>query len=434
MRAKVNELLYQKGIQSALMLHFQISLLKSVQTGSPMFAIQYLEYLPNASLEEMRSKLQMGLEILPFSQLIVGWNLPASIVAMCCEECRKAQVEIYRWQPLLCADGEFFPKSEWSMQGADGKKVRGFKDMPEFTFTCPNNPSAQKAILMRLKEVMWSGPYDGVFLDRMRYPSPLSDPENEIGCFCDHCYQKAKSVDLDLDEVRKSIENLCSKKGGVNCFVQDLFNPGKCETDNSDRVGVKRFLRFRIQSISDCIKKASRLVHGLGFKVGLDCFSPNLTSPVGQDLSELQPHAEWTKIMSYAHALGPAGIPFELINLLSWLKHRKQFSEKEALTSVSQAVNLKLPETFADFRNQGLSPGELAKEVGKTSLHDKPVLAGIELVDKVGITNLNSQQIRHDLEALSHSEVTGLALSWDLWSIPLERLHLVEAIWKDKID
>ena len=43
--------------------------------------------------------------------------------------------------------------------------------------------------------------FDGVFLDKIRFPSPANGLDEMLSCFCDHCRAAAKSVDLDLDAV-----------------------------------------------------------------------------------------------------------------------------------------------------------------------------------------------------------------------------------------
>ena len=62
-------------------------------------------------------------------------------------------------------------------------------------------------------------------------------------------------------------------------------------------------------------------------EVGLDCFSPALTRLVGQDLAALAPLADWTKLMVYGHARGPATLPYEIGALADWLAATGDFSK-----------------------------------------------------------------------------------------------------------
>jgi hypothetical protein len=57
------------------------------------------------------------------------------------------------------------------------------------------------------------------------------------------------------------------------------------------------------------------------------------------------------------------------------------------------------------------------------------LLAGIELVQVEGVTELKDTQILADLDAVRRAGGGGLAISWDLWNIPLERLELVNRIF-----
>jgi hypothetical protein len=59
----------------------------------------------------------------------------------------------------------------------------------------------------------------------------------------------------------------------------------------------------------------------------------------------------------------------------------------------------------------------------------RTLLAGIELVELAGVTSLNAEQIAADLRAFQEAGADGLALSWDLWHIPPERLELVRTVW-----
>ena len=61
-----------------------------------------------------------------------------------------------------------------------------------------------------------------------------------------------------------------------------------------------------------------------------------------------------------------------------------------------------------------------------TGLHK---LTGIELVEIPRVSTLNDTQIKADLGAIKALGADGLALSWDLWHMPLERLELVRSVW-----
>ena len=202
------------------------------------------------------------------------------------------------------------------------------------------------------------------------------------------------------------------------------------ETSDLDLTALRTFLGFRARSVTRMVEAAAKTVRAEGLSVGLDCFSPALTWMVGQTLTELDSHCDWIKIMSYGHALGPSGLPFELGGLADWLVTRQASGEATALRCLSQATHLGLPSTRAKLRREGLAPDALAAEVTRGRTQGvRTLLAGIELVEIAGVTNLNTLQITADLRAFREAGGDGLVLSWDLYHISPERLELVREVY-----
>src|SRR5262245_57446965 len=137
-------------------------------------AVQYLEpgpHIASIMADEASAKLLAALERLPLAMVLLGWNLPAALLDACVDVCRSRGVALYRWHPLLCSDGVFVPEPDWQTVGLDGKLVPGYKGLPEFTFVCLNHPAVREAVLNHVREVLTDAPYQGIFLDRMRFPS-----------------------------------------------------------------------------------------------------------------------------------------------------------------------------------------------------------------------------------------------------------------------
>jgi hypothetical protein len=89
-------------------------------------------------------------------------------------------------------------------------------------------------------------------------------------------------------------------------------------------------------------------------------------------------------------------------------------------------MRLPLPLSRGALEQDGLSPSALESEVRRgVEACTVPVLAGLELVDVQGVTHLTPHQIEADLAGVKRAGVAGLAISWDLWHIPLDRLDLV---------
>jgi len=396
------------------------------------FAVQYLEdspYVAALGPEDVRSRLRGALERLPISYVLVGWNAPPALIHACREEATRTGAQCFRWHPLLTGDGTFVPRLEWQTVGLDSQPVPGFREMPEFTFVCPNRPAVREAALAHLAGVLRSGNYQGVFLDRIRYPSPVADPGRLLACFCDDCRRAAAAEGLDLEDTRRRIRALLAKPERASVFVHALLDPLATGSLDPNLAALRAFLEFRVRSVTRFVQAAADEVRAQGLAVGLDCFAPSLAHMVGQNLGALNTHCDWIKIMVYGHTFGPAGLPFELLELADWLIGERGASEVEALERLSQAVHLPLPPTRTALREQGLAPEALAAEVQRARAAGvSRLLAGIELVELEGVTRLDPQQIAADLRAFREAGADGLVLSWDLWHIPLDRLDLVRTV------
>ena len=387
-------------------------------------AVQYLEGGTGAaelSPDAVRDRLRAALERVQISFLLIGWNLPDKLIDTCAQECSRAGIDLYLWQPLLTGDNPLPPPIEWQTIGLDGEPVAGFRRLPEFTFLCPNRPPVRDSVLAHLENLLGDGRYQGVFLDRIRMPSPSANPSSMLACFCDSCHLAAEQRGLDLVEVQEHITDLLRSVEGAKTCIRMLLDPFAAE----DQL-VALFLDFRQYSISEIVQQAAQLAHDRGLSVGLDCFSPALTRMVGQDLAALDGHSDWIKIMSYGHVMAPAGLSYELLGLADWVVERHGISMSEALSFISAASGLPLTDDREGLIERGLSSEALALEAQRArQLGVITILAGMELVDLEGIARLNDQQIRRDYLAFEQAGVDGLVLSWDLWHIPLERLQLV---------
>ncbi len=396
-------------------------------------AIQYLEdapYLAAIPPARARDRLHAAFEQLPITHVFLGWNVPQRMFNACREEVTRAGARLFRWHPLLTGDATFTPRPEWATIGPQGEPVPGFQGMPEFTFVCPNRPAVQEAVLDHLDQVLARGDYDGLFLDRIRYPSPADHPARWLACFCDDCHRAASDMGLDLEAVCRAIRRLWATEAGTRSFVQALLGSSDVPPSDPALTLLNAFLDFREHAVAGLVRRAADRVRAQGLAVALDCFSPALTRMVGQHLGMLDACGDWTKVMTYAHTLGPAGLPFELDRLAGWLIESQRVGEQQALGWLSRASGLSLPGNRAKLRARGLAPADLAVEVQRgRAAGIRNLLAGIELVEVEGIAQLDQEQIEADLRAFRAAGADGLVLSWDLWHMPRERLGLVGAVW-----
>lgn len=392
-------------------------------------SLQYLEDTPDLPERETAAvvdKLRAAADCLQISHLLIGWHLPARLLDACRMEAERLGMRFLRWHPLLTGDDVFQPKSSYQVIGASGRNVPGRRGKPEFTFVCPNHPDVREAVSRRFENLLQDGLYHGFFLDRLRFPSPAINPLDDLGCFCEHCRLRSAAIGLDLEQVRKTIVGLDQTAQGRLSLMQILLG-GVAPALSKETTGLlSAFLNFRTQSVNDFVIMISRSLKHAGVEIGLDCFSPGLAGMVGQNLSALSACADWIKVMSYAHTRGPAGIPFELLGFFDYLSTISGLDHSHILGWISNAIAIPLPATRQELEQKGISSISLEVELRRSVQASLvPVLAGFELVQIEGVTELNDTQILDDLDAVRRAGVAGLSLSWDLWDIPLERFDLV---------
>jgi hypothetical protein len=382
------------------------------------FAVQYLEYAPSdATPAKVRERLRQAFELLPISIVILGWDLPRRLEEAVAEETAQHKAKLYRWHPLLASDAGFALPNEWQPINLHGEPVPGFKGLPEFTFICPNRTDVQEWIAERIEVAAQRGLYQGLFFDRMRFPSPAENPEGHLACFCKYCRRIASDSGLDLEAARRQIKSILADAAHAKVFTQTLFAP----TDDSL---LESFFTFRFNSITRIIEYAAKLVRAHGLTIGLDCFSPTLTRLVGQNLSALNKTCDWIKLMTYPRVFGPAGLPFELNALSKWLSTRFSINEVEAVKIISDATGL-------SFSAKGLDSESIAHEIQRgRAVGISNLLAGIALVEVEGVHTPTLEQIRADLAACQKAGAAGLVLSWDLWHIPFKYISAISESYK----
>jgi len=394
-----------------------------------MLTIQYLEDSPDLAQLDLKlvvNKLHAAAERLPFTHLLIGWHVPLLLLEACRMEAESLGIRFLRWQPLLTTDKDFLPDPAWQTEGLAGGKVAGYRGLPEFTFYCPNHPAVQEAIYNHLDGLVRQGIYQGFFLDRVRFPSPSTDPINSLSCFCEHCQRKAADYDIDLAGIRQEILRNTLVVNGRISLIKTLLS-GRLEPEQDElSLRLAQFLTFRQRSVRDFLALISQPLREAHLEIGLDCYSPSLTHMVGQDLNVISKFVDWIKLMTYAHTFAPAGIPFELSGLLQYLTSTTHLSGEQALQLIAQTIGLPLPASRRSLEEDGISTLALEMEVGYgIEACSVPALAGMELVKLEGVTRLIPDQIRADLTGIIRAGSAGLAISWDLLHIPLDWLDLV---------
>lgn len=376
----------------------------------PRISVQFLENAyPAASPQAVRERLRQAGQIMPIESVLLGWDLPPALEEAVASEASRQGAALYRWHPLLASESGAATPAAWQTIGIKGKPIPGFGGLSEFSFFCPNNPSAQAWIAERIDHAIQRGIYQGIFFDRMRWPSPVEDLGNQLGCFCRHCQSRAAQNGLDLEAVRRSVEKNLANAAGAKELVRALFAPA------AENNLFENFFQFRVKTITRTVAACAKQARAGSLSIGLDCFSPSLARMVGQDLTSLAGACDWAKLMIYPHTFGPAGIPYELQHLADWLAKKYGIPQADGLQFVC--------ETSSIWPRQ---PATLEREIkrGKAACQTS-IFAGLALVEMDQVNRFSDEQLQDDLLACQASQPDGLTLSWDLWLIPARRLEMI---------
>jgi len=388
------------------------------------FAVQYLESnYPDTTPDAVRSRLRQAFQRLPISIVLLGCELSPTLEEAVAEETDRQGAWLYRWQPWLTSDCHTDLPPEWAMVGSDGVPIPGYNHKPTFTFVCPNCSEVSDFLMERLEGIAACGFFKGIFLDRIRFPSPVGDSSLRLGCFCRHCTRLAADIRLDLEPVRRYLQLAASDKDCTCQVVKGLL--GKFDSPGNH---LKSFLDFRARSITRTVDVGKRNADSLGLTIALDCFSPTLAYMIGQNLQSLDKICKWIKLMLYPRVFAPAGLPFELLGLASCLV-QAGWTEMEAKDILVKATGLTFPEKLMELHKVGFASGSIAHEIerGRT-LGVTNLLAGIAVVDIKTVHESTQDQLQADLEASKAAD--GLVISWDLWHTPLEHLDLIRSTWE----
>jgi hypothetical protein len=290
-----------------------------------------------------------------------------------------------------------------------------------FRFVCPNNPAVRRKTVGRLRDLLDQYDFAGVFLDKIRFPSPANGVDEMLSCFCSHCRDAAKGVGLDLDSVVKILAD-----GAIDAWTS---RPKAARDGNSSWLDalvagspiLSHFLRFRADSVAALVAELAEQARRMGRRVSLDLFSPCLAPLVGQDYRVLKQRCDWAKPMTYRLALGPAGLRLEIPALIEGVASRFGVDEARIVEwSARHAAFDKDALHETRERAVPISFIQAEMEAAVRTLAPAPVYFGLELVHQPGVIGVDRRHVVDMVKAGRAANAAGLVISWDLMHAPID--------------
>jgi hypothetical protein len=385
-------------------------------------------------LSKMLETVRRVREAVDLDLLMVGFREAPEIFREFCGSHRPVE-DTALWYGVL-SDIEGLEDSDLVVNWL-GERSRGWGGWAEkgggveetFRFACPNNPAVRGKVVRRLGELLARYAFGGVFLDKIRFPSPANGVDEMLSCFCAHCRDAAARVDLDLDAVVK----ILADRSIDTCALRAASTGDKPSAWLSALLAgnpmLSRFLRFRADSVTALVAELAEYARHRGRKVSLDLFSPCLAPLVGQDYGRLKRHCDWAKPMTYRLAQGPAGLRLEIpaliegvasrfgldeARIVEWAARHAAFDKDMLLETRERAVPISFIQAEIDSAVRPLAP--------------VPVYFGLELVRQPGVIDVDPAHIVDMVKAGRAANAAGLVISWDLMRAPMDCIRtLAEA-------
>jgi len=324
-----------------------LSYVLQIHTGSFEHAHTDFKYI--------QDKIESIIHEKDIKAVIFGWHLHPSLNQQILDYFHKKDIECYFWLPVL-SEVDLIKDSIaiTDYEGKQGQSVQVIED-ESFSFLCPTHHENYQNVCEIYEEYLEKLDFDGIFLDKIRFPSFANGYNEGFGCFCESCEEFFNKHQVDIKKIKEKIsqhdESLL--KGQYDEYGHYLF----------DDKQVNLFYQARTKMISQCIGNLCDYFHQKDLKVGLDIYAPFFAYHCGQDIYELSKKADFLKPMFYRFTQAPAGMQYEYdaykqyfndstkfqlepISLDS-LKMQSQFLEK-ALCDVYPGVEVNTIENICD--------------------------------------------------------------------------------------
>ncbi len=405
--------------------------MKKFWVGSQIF----IKEKDKLSFKDFKKLIFNGKKYLNLSSLMLWANNDYGIYEDFIRICNEFEIESYLWVPILSdIPGHEISKEQLTLNydgsrgyGKTGQWRNPNQGEENFLFICPNNRNAVNELFRSFRNTVDNFNFNGVFLDRVRYPSGTNGIESLFSCFCKYCsskfYYKYK---LSLNEYIRKVKGLLNNLKKITNedierwpnfeYMWELFE-------------IKKFMDFKSFSIYGIVKKFSDYARAKSKKVGADLYSFSLSKIVSQDYKKLQDCCDWIKPMMYCHTEGPAGIPLEIFCLINAFKIiNNNLDEKSVLKFFENFIGVELPGSSGSLLEKGIPEEFLSVEMKKIKnlglSSELKIYPGFEAVKIPGLCVIG-ERILGDYIKQIYDKVEGFIASWNLLDIPESNLKLI---------
>ncbi|MDR0447347.1 MAG: hypothetical protein LBH07_01620, partial [Treponema sp.] len=246
----------------------------------------------------------------------MGWSRDKKLYEKTAEFLTKRNIDFYLWFPVFSETGAL--KGLSPLVDFEGRQIinRGKHEEEDFSFCCPNSSENIEKILEIFEREFASIKFNGIFLDKIRYPSFANGngQRTVFSCFCPHCRETYEKEQLDVELLKKAL--VCPTGLGGPSLLSGQTPMGissyrGCGEYVFDNPVLSRFFEIKACIIFKSLERICRYFRDRNYGIGLDVFAPFLSPFVGQDLDAFSGLCDFIKPMMYRATVAPAGLPFE---------------------------------------------------------------------------------------------------------------------------
>lgn len=345
------------------------------------------------TFDEIKEKAERIIKQIKISDIILGWNTDENLNKQLVSYFHEKGIRVLLWLPVL-SETEQLKNTAMitTVSGTQGERVRVIEH-ESFSFSCPSSQQNINHVINIYEEYFADIPFDGVFIDKIRFPSFANGYEEGFGCFCKTCQEKF--AELDLDELKLLIRHhdqalLVGKydKNGIYHFYHQ---------------GVDMFYQKRAHIITEYITALATYFSSRHLIVGADVYAPFLAYHVGQNTKKISEVVDFIKPMMYRYTEAPAGMRYE------YHAYVKNFDD---------------PKCFAKYwDNDPASNESIKKQLEFLSDLSSDVYPGIEINPIDGICSTNQLKLKQNLEFFK--DYSTISLCWDLMQMDETFLNIL---------
>ena len=334
-------------------------------------------------------KLNRILRRTDIKNAIIGWNKDVDLSEIVFFLKHKG-VPLYLWLPVFSELDElslFLP-----LIGLDNRKIEinfNMGNNEKFQFCCPANPENIERIIGIYEKHYYKEIYDGVFLDKIRFPSFLGGMNSVSGCFCSYCrsnYSLPGKAELQITN---------------SMYPFGIMSYNNLSYDLND--SYKKLFDYKCDAIFHSLEWLCKYFREKDLKIGFDLFAPFLAYFVGQDYFRLMSLADFVKPMFYSLTNAPAGLLFE-VNM-----YAKAFDGSTENARKRKELFLDCIDYGTDFVKKEIAG--IRKIIENKGLKTR-LYAGIEINYLENIAPVTEGYIRESIAKIR--EADGVVASWDL--------------------